>query len=116
MGKRIETIPKAALATLTAYPWPGNVRELQNIVERAVILTRGSKLELGDWLPRSPAAREGGRLLTLGEQERRHILEALQRTGWRVSGERGAARLLDIKPTTLAARMKKLGIERPGAE
>ncbi|GIX47535.1 MAG: hypothetical protein KatS3mg131_1746 [Candidatus Tectimicrobiota bacterium] len=111
LGKRIDTIAPRALEALQAYPWPGNVRELEHLIERAVILSPGPRLELGDWLPRSrlPAAR----FPTLAECERDHILAALEQTGWRVSGERGAAKLLGLKPTTLEARMKKLGIRRP---
>ncbi len=112
MGKRIETIPHAAIEALKTYPWPGNVRELENVIERAVILTQGSQLELGDWLPKTSAAPVGQSVPTLEELERAHILGVLERTGWRVSGEKGAANLLGLKPTTLEARMKKLGITR----
>ncbi len=114
LGRRIETIPKETLNALAAYDWPGNVRELQNVIERGVILSTGPGLELGDWLP-NPAQAAGGRtgISTLAELERRHILDVLRRTGWRVSGPRGAAKLLGLKPTTLEARMKKHGIARP---
>ncbi len=112
MGKRIETIPRTTMNALKSYSWPGNVRELQNVIERGVILAQGPELELGDWLPRSQAAAQG-RFPTLQQLERQHIIEVLELTGWQVSGERGAARILDVKPTTLEARMKKLGISRP---
>src|SRR4029077_15389316 len=93
-------------------PWPGNVRELENVVERALILTQGAHMDLGGWLPRpSTASRKGG-AQTLEEIEREHILAVLAGTGWRVSGEGGAASRLGMKPTTLEARMKKLGITR----
>ena len=98
---------------MTAYPWPGNVRELQNVIQRAVILCRGPRLETGDWLPQRSLRADRSGVLTLDEIQRRHITEVLEMTGWRVSGERGAARILGIKPTTLDARMKKLGIRRP---
>lgn len=111
LGKRIETIPQKSMDALLAYPWPGNVRELENIIERAVITSSGSQLELGDWLPK-PGSAPGGRILALQELERQHILEVLELTGWRVSGEKGAAKLLGLRPTTLEARMKKLGIQR----
>jgi transcriptional regulator with GAF, ATPase, and Fis domain len=79
-----------------------------------LILSEGAQLDLGGWLPRpSPPPREEG-TQTLEEIEREHILTVLEGTGWRVSGERGAARLLGMKPTTLEARMKKLGIARRG--
>ena len=114
MGKPIENIPKQALETLTAYDWPGNIRELANILERSVIVSRGTTLELGDWL--TPAQRQpvGVETRTLEEAERVHILEALEKTKWRVSGPSGAAIRLGLKPTTLESRMKKLGITRPG--
>ncbi len=100
------------MSALMSYSWPGNVRELQNVIERGVILAQGPELELGDWLL-GPSATAQGRVPTLQELERQHIIEVLELTGWRVSGKRGAARILDVKPTTLEARMKKLGISRP---
>lgn len=114
LGRTIETVPLATLARLQAYSWPGNVRELQHVIERAVIVSRGRTLEFGDWL-REPTAETGAgkaSVTTLEAMEREHILKTLEITGWRVSGENGAARLLGLKPTTLEARMKKLGIER----
>ncbi|MGH7516285.1 MAG: sigma 54-interacting transcriptional regulator [Gemmatimonadales bacterium] len=117
LGKRIEAVPRGVLEGLTAYPWPGNIRELANVIERSVILSRGSALELDGLLPSdsgaAPSSRGAGQP-TLEEMERRHIAEVLEQTGWRVSGPRGAAVLLGLKPTTLEARMKKLGVRRPG--
>ena len=112
MGKKIETIPQTTIQAIQSYSWPGNVRELENVIERAVILSQGSQLDLGEWLPKPGVAPVELRAATLEEMERAHILEALERTGWRVSGEKGAAKLLGLKPTTLEARMKKLGITR----
>jgi two-component system nitrogen regulation response regulator GlnG len=111
LGKNIESIPQGAMNALMAYDWPGNVRELENVIERAVILTAGRELELGDWLTASPTARPS-RIPTLEELERDHITRVLEATGWRIRGDAGAAALLGLKPTTLEARMKKLGIER----
>jgi len=111
-GKKIETIPQTIMEALQGYSWPGNVRELENVIERAVILTPGLVLELGEWLPNAGAASGATAPTTLEELERVHILETLARTGWRVSGEKGAAKLLGLKPTTLEARMQKLGITR----
>jgi PAS domain S-box-containing protein len=115
MGKRIDTVPKSALDTLGGYAWPGNVRELANVLERSVIISRGTTLELGDWvtLPVEPIPVR--RAPALQELTRERIIEALEETGWRVSGPRGAAHLLGLKATTLEARMKRLGITRPGA-
>jgi formate hydrogenlyase transcriptional activator len=112
-GKTITGIPDQVMAALTAYGWPGNVRELENIIERAVIISRGTDLELGDWFHTAEASSSAGAIETLEEHERRYITKILKRSGWKVRGANGAAAVLDIKPTTLEARMVKLGIERP---
>lgn len=111
LGNNIESIPQAAMNALMTYDWPGNVRELENVLERAVILTAGTELQLGDWLT-SSAATGPSRIPTLEELELDHITRVLEATGWRVRGDGGAAALLGLKPTTLEARMKKLGIQR----
>ncbi len=113
IGKKIESIPKATMNAMTAYPWPGNVRELQNVIERAVILCQGTHLDVGDWLPQRSLRSGQSGVPSLDELQRQHINEVLEMTGWHVSGERGAAKILGIKPTTLEARMKKLEITRP---
>jgi formate hydrogenlyase transcriptional activator len=114
-GKRIETIPKPTLDALTAYGWPGNVRELANVIERSVIVSRGTSLELGDWIaPQSaPTQSRSEQAERLEDVERAHILATLEETRWRVSGPAGAAVRLGLKATTLESRMKKLGIRRP---
>ena len=112
MGKTIELIAPPTMEALAAYGWPGNVRELENSIERAVIISQGPDLDLGEWLPGPAAAPQAARIGTLEESERAHIRQALEATGWRVSGPQGAAALLGIKPTTLEARMNKLGIRR----
>jgi formate hydrogenlyase transcriptional activator len=115
VGKTIDTIPRSAIEALQRYPWPGNVRELRNVIERAVITSRGPRLDVV--VPRVPAALGGdGMSMTLETVERRHILAVLDQTGWRIRGEYGAARYLGLKPTTLEARMQKLGIRRRSAE
>ena len=113
IGKEISVVPKAAMDRLLAYSWPGNVRELQNVVERAVILSRGEELALGDWFAGSGTEELSGRPLQLNQVQAQHIQDVLQQTGWKVSGKGGAAELLGLKPTTLEYRMKKLGIVRP---
>lgn len=111
-GKKITKIPERMMTVLQRYPWPGNIRELEHVIERAVILSEGPELEPIDWLSPSAAKAGQGKPLTLDEVERQHILDVLEQTSWRVSGEKGAAAILGLKPTTLEARMKKLGIER----
>jgi formate hydrogenlyase transcriptional activator len=109
MGKRIETIPQKSVEALQAYPWPGNVRELRNVTERAMIITTGPVLHLDVPKIAQSGADQSG---TLEEVEKRHIIEALENTGWRVSGKDGAAETLGINPKTLESMMKKLNIQR----
>ncbi len=113
MKKTIDSIPRSTLDALRAYHWPGNIRELRNVIERAMIVTQGDVLHAhvphhtnGDSAQAAPA-------LTLDEVQRQHILTVLESTGWRISGPRGAAALLGVKPTTLEYRINKLGIARP---
>lgn len=114
LGRKIDRIPERMIAALQRYQWPGNVRELEHVIERAVILSEGPELEPIDWLSSSDNKGVTGRTLTLEELERQHILDVLEHTNWRVSGDKGAAAILGLKSTTLEARMKKLGIERKG--
>jgi PAS domain S-box-containing protein len=109
MGKRIETIPQKSVEALQAYPWPGNVRELRNITERAMIITTGPVLHMD--LPKIVQS-GADQAWTLEEAEKRHIIEALNTTGWRVSGKDGAAEILGINPKTLGSMMQRLGIQR----
>lgn len=109
MDKKIETIPRRAMAAYQQYRWPGNVRELMNAVERSVILTRGAVLNAYIPVEISTALSQ---VLSLEEMERKHISEVLEMTRWRVRGREGAAELLRMKPTTLESRMEKLGIRR----
>ncbi|CAN5832931.1 hypothetical protein BH18ACI5_BH18ACI5_18810 [soil metagenome] len=119
----------AVLEKLASYGWPGNIRELQNVIERAVLLAAGGEIIAG-MIPAPPrgtavgAARfetdgggrpgSGPKLESFHEAERRAILGALETTAWRISGQAGAATMLGLKPTTLHAKMKKLGRRRPG--
>lgn len=112
-GREPMLLTKKVINDLTAYSWPGNIRELENIVERAVIISKGNKLDLGHSLPKTGRQSQRSQFPTLEELERAHILKTLKHTHWKVSGENGAAQLLGLKRTTLEARMKKLGIERP---
>ena len=113
-GKIISSIAKKTLDRLMEYHWPGNIRELQNVIERAHVLSNGPKLEIGDWFNVPTAnSMKNTTIISIEENERQHILEALERTRWKIRGKEGTAELLQIKPTTLESRMKKLGIRRP---
>ena len=112
-AKRIDTVPRSVMIALLAYDWPGNVRELQHMLERAVILTRGTDLVLEEDALVADDQPLPSRIETLEEMERAHILKVLEATGWRVAGKAGAAELLGLPPSTLESRMKKLGIMRP---
>ncbi len=112
LGRRVERIPSAVSERLAAYTWPGNVRELMHCVERALIVSTGKSLELGDWSPSLGLSAETTGLVSLEEAQRQHIIKALKLTAGRVSGPRGAAKLLAINAKTLESRMKKLGIVR----
>jgi transcriptional regulator with GAF, ATPase, and Fis domain len=111
LRKPIDSVPQSVLQTLESYDWPGNIRELENVIQRAIIQSRGGTLELRDaWMPE--AASSGGGT-TLVEVERRHILHILEACRWRIEGQGGAAQLLALKSSTLRSRMLKLGIARP---
>jgi formate hydrogenlyase transcriptional activator len=114
MNKEIHSISPEIMTALTLYPWPGNIRELENVIERAVIVSRGSTLEvsLQDLNSRIAQGEGGENSQTLEEVERNHILATLKQTGWVVSGPRGAAARLGLNRSTLHFRMKKLGIFR----
>ncbi len=111
IGKKIDSVDQKVMAAFLEYHWPGNVRELENIIERAVILSQGPKLQLGDWIPVRSKVAISAALPTLEEIERTHILAALEITSWRVSGAKGAAKILGINASTLDSRMRKLGIK-----
>jgi formate hydrogenlyase transcriptional activator len=131
LGKNIEVVSQATMERILSYSWPGNVRELQNIVERAVVLSKGLILELQQELATSPLLRGGqgtadkpteesqeanppaSRLATLKEVERNHILAALKLTSGVIDGPKGAAKILNLHPNTLRHRMEKFGIKRP---
>jgi len=109
MGKEIERIPKKTMQALQSYSWPGNVRELRNLIEHAMILSNGKTLDVH--VPKlAPSEREATG--NLEDVERKHMVAVLERTGWRIAGQGGAAEVLGLKRTTLQAKMKKLGIKR----
>src|ERR1041384_533620 len=115
LKKRIESISAEAMTALTGYSWPGNVRELEHFIERAVVLTQGSELELSisELKPASPS-KTTDTVSTLEAAERGHILRALEEAHWVIGGPNGAAARLGMKRTTLQSRMQKLGLGRSG--
>jgi formate hydrogenlyase transcriptional activator len=110
MEKQIESVPTATMKKLSKWHWPGNIRELENFIERSVILTQGSALQvpIGEL---SNHARANPVETSTYSAERNHIIEVLKQTAGRVAGPKGAATRLGIKRTTLISRMKKLGID-----
>ncbi|MBI2515825.1 MAG: sigma 54-interacting transcriptional regulator [Opitutae bacterium] len=125
LGTPRPRLTKLHVQELQSYDWPGNVRELQNVIERAVILSRGGRLRLdlpsraapqkpGRWAELSPVP-DADEELSLDElvvREREIVLTALRRTNWKIYGVDGAAALLQCKPTTLVSKMKRLKIKR----
>jgi transcriptional regulator with GAF, ATPase, and Fis domain len=120
-------LTKAGIAKLQLYDWPGNIRELRNVIERAVIISRGGALDFdlpaADGLPAIPRFTvqpdkdtAGAKILTESEMRRyeyENHLVALQKANWKIKGAEGAAELLGLKPTTLLTRMKKMKLRRP---
>jgi formate hydrogenlyase transcriptional activator len=115
MKRRIESVPKDTMAALTSYHWPGNIRELQNLVERGVILSRGSSLDipLAELKHSNKVSNHSNGSATLETVERDHILRVLGELNWVIGGPNGAAARLGVNRTTLNHRLQKLGISRP---
>jgi transcriptional regulator with GAF, ATPase, and Fis domain/tetratricopeptide (TPR) repeat protein len=113
MSKSFSTFPDSEMEKLINYDWPGNVRELENLIERGVILGNGPVFKIPEIAVMTRDVSALSPDPTLSGNERRHIIWALQRTNWKIRGSGGAAELLSLNPSTLAFRMKKLGIEKP---
>jgi len=113
LGKSIDQIPESIVQTLQDYTWPGNVRELENVIERAVINSSGPRLRLADDLDKPAGRRTPSALKSLKETEKEHILRVLQFTNWRIEGPKGAALILEMNPSTLRSRMRRLEIRKP---
>jgi formate hydrogenlyase transcriptional activator len=120
MGKQVDSIPPETMAAFQWYSWPGNIRELQNLVERAVILSRDGvlpnplhKKQTELMIPSPHHTRTFPSSMTLEDSDRTLILETLEQAGWIVGGPRGAAAKLGLKRTTLLAKMRRMGISRP---
>ncbi len=125
-GREPLSLTQKQVDALRRYDWPGNVRELKNVIERAVILSEGNQLRLDLSLSTAEAPQPTDRAAAAAPVEpayvtdaemrdrmRANMVAALEAAGWRVSGERGAAKLLGMKPSTLSDRMRTLGIRRP---
>jgi len=114
IGKKIDTVSKETVNALEEYHWPGNVRELESVIERAVITSQGTALQVLDRFDtiRKPEEPSGEEVKALAEMEYDHILQVLRKTGWRIEGKNGAALILGLNPSTLRARIRKLGINR----
>jgi formate hydrogenlyase transcriptional activator len=112
MNKQIDSIAPETMKALCAYHWPGNIRELQNVIERAVVMTKDSELRvpLTELKKRPVPNAHSSCAGTLEEAERAHILATLKQTGWVLAGPNGAAARLGMHRSTLQFRMKKLGI------
>jgi PAS domain S-box-containing protein len=126
MGRRVQPLAPSAIEQLKSYPWPGNVRELRNVVERALITSGDGPLRLDLVLPDAPAGAEASMPAAtiaspheilpetrIRQIERANMIAALEKTGWRVGGDDGAAQLVGISPSTFKSRMKALDIRRP---
>ncbi len=113
MGKQINHIPQTVMDNLLNYNWPGNVRELENVIERAVILSPDQTLQISQLHnSQSITGDDGTPLRSLADMEKSHIINVLGSTSWLISGEHGAASILEMHPNTLRSRMSKLGIRR----
>jgi DNA-binding NtrC family response regulator len=113
-GRKIESVTKETLHVLQEYHWPGNVRELESVIERAVIISQGSVLQILDHFDtfRKTEGPGGQEIKALVDLEHDHILQVLQKTSWRIEGKSGAAVILGLNASTLRARMRKYGIVR----
>jgi len=113
MSKQINHIPQTVMDNLLSYNWPGNIRELENVIERAIILSPTLTLQIPPLQNAqivSTSATEP--LVSLAEMEKSYIISVLENTHWLISGEQGAATILQMHPNTLRSRMSKLGIRR----
>jgi len=111
MGKRITDIPQKMIDKLMTYEFPGNVRELENLIERGVITSKNGRLNLKDFNPKQRRVKTKS-FMPLEEMQKQYIGEVLKHTQWRVSGDKGAALILGMRPTTLFSKIEKLGIKR----
>ena len=111
-GKQIDKIPQTAIDELMQYHFPGNIRELENIIERAVVVSTGNVLRISGAIPKKGLKVKDKSFKIFDEMVRDHLIAALKKTNWRVSGNLGAAKLLDMNPKTLESKMRKYNIRR----
>ena len=112
MGKHCTDILESEMEKLVNYNWPGNVRELENVIERGVIMSAKSNFRVPELKKEQQHEGINQAEMTLVENEKRHILWALEKTSWKISGPGGAAELLDINYGTLRSRIAKHGIKK----
>ncbi|MDX1316476.1 MAG: sigma 54-interacting transcriptional regulator, partial [Xanthomarina gelatinilytica] len=112
-NKNVKYISEETKRNLQSYNWPGNIRELENLVERAVILSNDEKLVIPNFKSSSKESLISSTILSLDDVQRNHIKKVLKKCNYKIDGPEGAAKLLEMKPSTLRDRIKKLGIERP---
>jgi chemotaxis protein methyltransferase CheR len=112
LGKDLVSVSEKSMKVLQNYTWPGNVRELQNVLERSLIGTFGSKLKLSETLSQSDKKQSEG-FKSLQDMERNYIVSVLEETSWKISGKNSASKILELDRSTLRAKMKKLGIKKP---
>jgi transcriptional regulator of acetoin/glycerol metabolism len=126
MGRSAKILNRRDIESLRSYHWPGNVRELQNVIERAVIISQNDRIDMNSVIPVASKYQQSAKVIRtdstlkrilseneIRQMEKDNLLFALETTGWRVSGAKGAASLLGVNPSTFASRMKKFGIKRP---
>ena len=122
-GKNLLPLDDSDARLLMQYSWPGNIRELEHVIERAVVLSRHSRLDFHKFIPiadsstvqEAIASESGGKILTIGEIqsiERQNITRALKQCSWKISGPNGAAQLLGVPPSTLHSKIKALNITK----
>lgn len=129
-NRKLPRLSASDFRQLRNYDWPGNVRELQNVIERAVILIQGNSYHFRLEAEGKPPGDSGKPAMVpdappdeyevvpeseMKRRARQNIIAALEKSGWKIYGNKGAAALLGIRPTTLAARMKKMNIKKPTA-
>jgi transcriptional regulator with GAF, ATPase, and Fis domain len=114
-GRHVERISEDMLREMVAYDWPRNIRELENFLARAIVLCPGDTLNMPLQVGEAgqPAAHQPH---SMEAAERKHIESVLAATGWTIEGPKGAAKILNMNPSTLRSRMRRLGVIRPATQ